>query len=77
MTERYDVAWRGYGPTIEPHFCRSDDCYGSNPDHGVSFEDAKEHLVGVLKSQAEWWGSVTEAEYFSDQDTTEDVTCAP
>ena len=49
---------------VEPHFCRDYDCFGSNPDHGYSFEEAKEDIIKSLQSEIDWWKSQTEKEYF-------------
>jgi hypothetical protein len=43
---RYDIVYTKDGPKIEPHFCRQWDedggCYGTNPLHGYSKEQADE-----------------------------------
>ncbi len=48
----YDVIYdseRCCGPYLEPHFCREwengEGCYGTNPNHGFSFEDAKREII--------------------------------
>lgn len=39
----YDVIYtKDGGVRIEPHFCREYDCFGTNPDHGMSLERAAE-----------------------------------
>ena len=43
MTDRYDINWghhRNSTPTLEPHFCREDECYGRNPVHGYRESEA-------------------------------------
>lgn len=40
MANRFDVIYRDGAVSIAPHFCREYDCHGTNPDHGMSFEDA-------------------------------------
>ena len=61
---RWDVV---YGPKarqcyIQPHFCREWDrdggCYGTNPDHGCSFEEARDIMVEYYKMLAESIGNL-------------------
>lgn len=56
---RFDVCYHKDGATIEPHFCRDWDeeggCYGTNPDHGVSFEEACDEVANWHERQAELW----------------------
>lgn len=56
---RFDVCYQGEKCTIEPHFCREWDedggCYGTNPDHGHSFEEACDHVAEWHESQAKLW----------------------
>lgn len=62
---RYDVI---YGPdnsiAIEPHFCREWDdtggCYGTNPDHGFSWEEAKNQVILHYERQIEFWSKLEE-----------------
>lgn len=60
-TDRYDIAWREHGPSIEPHFCREWDetggCYGTNPDHGMSLEDACASVADWHEEQARLYRS--------------------
>ena len=41
---RYDVIYSEHRCYAEPHFCREWDedggCYGTNPNHGLTWEDA-------------------------------------
>ena len=69
----YDIVYGGpfYAPTchIAPHHCREWDengngCYGTNPDHGYTWEQAKAELVTWHKQQAEEWETMTEDKYF-------------
>lgn len=56
---RFDVCYHADHVTIEPHFCRSWDdeggCYGTNPNHGYSFEEACDQVAEWYESQAELW----------------------
>jgi len=67
---RFDVI---YSCTIEPHFCRSWDeeggCYGTNPNHGVSFEEACNEVAEFYAELSKQWKNRThhECEYYKDQ----------
>jgi hypothetical protein len=57
---RFDVAYHADHTTIEPHFCRSWDedgngCYGTNLDHGFTFETACDHVADWHEQQAKAW----------------------
>jgi hypothetical protein len=66
MEQRYDVCYHGDRVTIEPHFCREWDedggCYGTNPDHGYSWEEAREQIANWYESQARIWREKEEHE---------------
>lgn len=57
--ERFDVTYREHGPTLDYHFCREWDgdggCYGTNPDHGLTFAQAKAEIVAWHEHQAKRW----------------------
>jgi hypothetical protein len=61
MTQRYDVVYYADYVTVEPHFCRDWDetggCYGTNPDHGYSIEEACEMVSDWYKQEADLWRS--------------------
>ena len=65
---RYDISWDEKGPSIVQHFCREWDgdvgCYGTNHDHGYSFDEAKEEVARWYADQAIYWRGRTEAEEF-------------
>jgi hypothetical protein len=67
-TSGYDISYRDTGMDIEPHFCRSWDdtggCYGTNPAHGYTFEEARAEIARQLRQNADWWEARTEAEHF-------------
>ncbi|MEM7663813.1 MAG: hypothetical protein AAF292_16340 [Pseudomonadota bacterium] len=57
MEERFDIVWDEDGPRIEPHFCREWDdehggCYGTNPNHGYTREEAEREIALWKKEQA-------------------------
>lgn len=48
---RYDLQ---FGPELNqvqivPHFCRCLGCYGTDPDHGMTFEAARDLLIGYYQ----------------------------
>ena len=67
---RYDVS---YGPgdqaSIDYHFCREFGgpgdraCFGTNPDHGYTFEEAKERVAAYYEAQVAYWRDMTEAQW--------------
>lgn len=66
MTQRYDICHYGKHVAIEPHFCREWDenggCYGTNPDHGYSWEEAKEQLISWHEAQIDLIKNMVEEE---------------
>lgn len=61
--QRYDVVYSSEGCTITPHYCREWDndggCYGMNPDHGMSFDDACDQVAQWHEVQAKSWRNRT------------------
>lgn len=59
MTARFDVIYQNSGASIAAHFCREWDedggCYGTNPDHGLSFDDACDQVAEWHEQQAKLW----------------------
>jgi len=57
--QRFDVVYFAEHVSIEPHFCREWDdgggCYGTNPNHGMSFDEACEEAARWHEMQAKWW----------------------
>ena len=56
---RFDVCYHKDHATIEPHFCRQWDedggCYGTNPEHGLSFEEACDQVAEYHEREAKLW----------------------
>lgn len=56
---RFDVVYKDSGATIDPHFCRDWDsdggCYGTNPNHGLSFDEACDAVAAWHEQQAALW----------------------
>ena len=52
---RYDIIYTGNSIEIEPHFCRIWDenggCYGTNEEHGMSWDEAKRHVIEYYKGR--------------------------
>ena len=65
---KYDVRYGDEAAVLDYHFCRefSEDgngCFGTNPTHGLSFDEAKEAIAAWHEDQAKGWRSLTEAEW--------------
>lgn len=59
---RFDVIYSSCGCTIQPHYCREWDdedggCYGTNSDHGYSFDEACDQVAEWHDRQAALWRS--------------------
>jgi hypothetical protein len=56
---RFDVVYTEHGPKVEPHFCREwhedGGCYGTNPSHGVTWDEARAEVVRWHEEQAAAW----------------------
>lgn len=61
---RFDVVYESGRCTIAPHFCREwtidasgaeVGCYGTNPEHGMSFDAACGHVADWYEQQASLW----------------------
>ena len=73
---KYDVCYPSNGiPRPEPHFCREFDmdedgnfvgCYGSNPRHGMTFEEAKQEVIEWLERELEAAKQMQEEEHHAD-----------
>jgi len=59
MKTRFDVVYRAHDVIIEPHFCRewseNGGCYGTDPDHGYSFDEACDIVAQWYEEQAKQW----------------------
>lgn len=66
MSQRYDVVFYSDKATIVPHFCRDWDsdggCYGTNPDHGLSLDDACKEVADYYQRLACEWRNKTHHE---------------
>lgn len=60
---RFDVSWHEHGPSLDYHFCREWDddvgCYGTNPNHGMSFDAAKKTICEWHLAEAKRWGKLS------------------
>ena len=65
--QRYDIIYDQNGVHLEYHFCRSWDedggCYGTNPNHGYSLEDAADEIARHYQSLADEWRNRTHYNY--------------
>lgn len=73
MSDKYDISWGQQHPTIDVHFCREWDddkggCYGTNPDHGYSIEEAAEVIAQWHEEQMNLWrsGNHPDISFFKD-----------
>lgn len=64
----FDLEYHEHGVRIVPHFCREwedgEGCYGTNPHHGFSWEEAREELAKWHDEQAAYWRNRSEAEEY-------------
>lgn len=69
---RFDVYFEGSDrrlPSIDYHHCRDwkpnpetgelEGCYGTNPHHGMSFDEAVMSVVNFLREEITWWCRLT------------------
>lgn len=60
MTERrFDVVYAQHGVELEDHFCREYGCFGTNPDHGFTFDEAKNEVANHYANLATYWRDMT------------------
>lgn len=61
--QRFDVLYGEHGPRLDFHFCRDWDddggCYGTNLNHGVAWEKAREEIAKWHEQQAQYWRKLT------------------
>lgn len=41
-------------PIIQPHFCREFGCYGTNKNHGFTWEEARDILIDYYEKEIEY-----------------------
>lgn len=60
---RFDVIYKGNDVSIDYHFCRGWDgdrgCYGTNPDHGLTFDDARREVANHYRGLTASWDEIT------------------
>lgn len=63
---RYDVVYAEHHVYVEPHFCREWDddggCYGTNPDHGLSWTEARTEVAEYYEKLAAEWRDKKESD---------------
>jgi len=73
---RFDVCYRPEGPSIDYHFCREWDsdggCYGTNPDHGFTWEQAKQEIISWHQQQIDHWKALSESDWDGTADEAND-----
>jgi len=59
---KFDICY-GEAPDLEYHYCREWDgdggCYGTNPDHGCTFDEGKEEIAKWYEARAAYWRQLT------------------
>ena len=61
---RYDIIYDKYDRCYpEPHFCREMDCFGYNPDHGFTWEQARKEVAKYYLDMADDWETMPENKY--------------
>lgn len=63
--QRYDVVYGNNKCDITFHFCREwnehgEGCYGTDPTHGFTFEEAKKEVVEFYTRRVNDWSTLTE-----------------
>ena len=79
---KYDVHYHADSYVdVDFHFCREWDgdggCYGTNPNHGFSFEDAKRHIIQHYKKYMQYWEEMTEETWLSRFSSSDDEDLSP
>ncbi len=68
---KYDVIYAEHHAYVEPHYCREWDgdrgCYGTNEDHGFTWEEARKYVVEYHMTEATRWGQEEEPTYEEDE----------
>jgi hypothetical protein len=69
----YDVSYGPDGIGIDCHFCREwtlntatgewDGCYGTDPNHGYSFDEARALIVLWHRGEVDKWEKMTEEKW--------------
>lgn len=56
---KFDVHYHDGGISIDAHFCREwtadGGCYGTNPDHGFTFDEACDQVAEYYERLAKGW----------------------
>jgi hypothetical protein len=64
---RYDLIYHKGHAYPEPHFCREWDetggCYGTNPEHGIPFPEARTQIADFYQQLADSWRTIPEDNY--------------
>lgn len=68
LVSRWDVCYAEHQCYPEPHFCREWDedggCYGTNPDHGMTWEEARKEVADWYQRMADEWRKKPEDEFY-------------
>ena len=65
--QRFDVIYGEFGPRVDYHFCRTwegdEGCYGTNLNHGLTWEAVREELAAWHEREAARWRALTHDEW--------------
>ena len=58
---RFDISFGEHGPSFDYHFewHGETSCYGTNPNHGYTFDEVKEVMAEHHESMAAYWRELT------------------
>ena len=57
--DRFDVISGLPRVSIDYHFCRDEECFGTSGTHGYSFDEAKEVVISQLERQLRDWRAMS------------------
>ncbi len=64
---KYDIVYVNGVAHIEHHYCREwagyEGCYGTNPDHGLSWQGAKKQMIAYHQSEIDYFLKLEEKDY--------------
>lgn len=60
---RYEVVWEKGRALLVPHECTVGVCHPDDPDHGMTFNVARQFIIEELEADVEDWRNATEEEF--------------
>lgn len=72
---RFDIRYDRHGPSVDYHFCREWDgdegCYGTNPYHGFTWNEAVMEMIQWHQSQIDRWRTLSFERWRGDDEPTD------